>query len=98
MNDSAKCARQLTQREARNGPPLGLIDGSLPEQRLNQWACRQRAIPALLDDLLEDLFHALQVGDLCAHVLKVGRRNCASVCAGLVALVYKPQQRADFIK
>src|SRR6202171_4765333 len=74
------------------------VDRTLPEQRFDQRAFRQRAVGALRDHLLEHPLHAFQIGDLRPHVLKVCGGDGARLGTGLVALVDETQQLTDFIK
>ena len=91
------------RRRPLSGPFHGLhrvrsVDRTLLEQRLDQRAFRQRPVGTLCDNLLEHPLHALQIGDLRLHVLKVCGGDGARLGTGLVALVDETQQLTDFIK
>ena len=91
------------RRRPLSGPFQGLhwvrsVDRTFPEQRLNQRAFRQRPVFTLRDNLLKHPLHALQIGDLRLHVLKVCGGDGARLGTGLVALVDETQQLTDFIE
>jgi hypothetical protein len=70
----------------------------LAEQRFDQRAFRQVAIPALGHHLFEHALHPPQVCDFGSHVLKVGRGDNARFCTLSIALVDQSQEHPDFVQ